>query len=113
MIRNYELIFIIAPGLATEIQDQVIEKISNIITTNNGKIQSADRMGLKRLSYDIKGKNEGFYVVIKFEGEKEMVSELDRVLKIQEEILKHIILNNENIEKKEKIKAKAKSKAKA
>lgn len=69
-----------------------IEKFSKIVTDNGGIIDKEDRWGKKRLAYEIKGCMDGFYCLFDISAESTCADELDRVMKITDEILKHMIV---------------------
>ncbi len=99
-MRNYEVIFIIR-SLEEEATNAVIEKFSKLITANGGKITKEDRWGKRRLAYEIKKEAEGFYVLFYVTCEPECVAECDRVMKITDEILKHMIVRSDEKEAEE------------
>jgi small subunit ribosomal protein S6 len=90
-VRDYEVVFIVKP-LEEEQTEAVIGKFENLITTSGGTVNKLDRWGKRRLAYEIKDLWEGFYCLILFSGEAAVVSELDRVLKITDDILRHMII---------------------
>ena len=96
-MRNYEVVFIIKP-LEEEAINAVVEKFSKLITANGGKIDKEDRWGKKRLAYEIKDEIEGYYVLFYVTCEPVCVDECDRVMKITDEILKHMIVRSDEKE---------------
>lgn len=94
-MRAYELMYIINPGLGEEKTEAVIEKVKGIIEKNNGEVDKIDKWGNKKLAYEIKDFREGYYVLVYFKGEPGLTEELDRLLKITDEILKHMIIRIE------------------
>ena len=90
-MRKYEIIFIVK-SLEEEATNGVIEKFEKLIAANGGKIDKEDRWGKKRLAYEIKKESEGFYVIFYVTCEPACVNECDRVMKITDEILKHMIV---------------------
>lgn len=90
-MRKYEIIFIVR-SLEEETTNGVIEKFEKLIAANGGKIDKEDRWGKKRLAYEIKKESEGFYVIFYVTCEPACVNECDRVMKITDEILKHMIV---------------------
>ncbi len=90
-MRKYEVIFIVRP-MEEEQTNAVIEKFSKIITDNNGTIDKEDRWGKKRLAYEIKGCMDGYYCLLNISAEPACTDEIDRVMKITDEILKHMII---------------------
>lgn len=96
-MRKYEIIFIVK-SLEEEATNNVIEKFAKLIATNGGKIDKEDRWGKKRLAYEIKKEAEGFYVIFYVTCEPACVNECDRVMKITDEILKHMIVRTDEKE---------------
>lgn len=93
-MRKYEVIFIVKP-MEEEATNAVVEKFTKLITANGGTIEKEDRWGKKRLAYEIKDCTEGYYVLLNVECEPECVTETDRVMKITDELLKHMIVKAE------------------
>ena len=93
-MRKYEVIFIVKP-LEEEATNAVIEKFSKLITDNGGTIDKEDRWGKKRLAYEIKDCTDGFYSLLNVTCEPACVDEVDRVMKINDEILKHMIVKTD------------------
>ena len=96
-MRKYEIVFIVR-SLEEEATNSVIEKFEKLIAANGGKIDSEDRWGKKRLAYEIKKEAEGFYVIFYVTCEPACVNECDRVMKITDEILKHMIVRSDGKE---------------
>lgn len=94
-MRNYELMYIVKPDLDEEKTAAVIEKFSALITNNAGEITSVDKWGKRRLAYEIRDYREGIYILVNFKGEAGTAQELDRVMKISDEILRFMILSKE------------------
>ena len=96
-MRKYEIIFIVKP-LEEEATNAIIEKFSKLIVANGGTIDKEDRWGKKRLAYEIKKEAEGFYVLFYVTCEPACVDECDRVMKITDDILKHMIVRSDEKE---------------
>lgn len=96
-MRKYEIVFIVRL-LEEEATNGVIEKFAKLIAANGGKIDKEDRWGKKRLAYEIKKETEGFYVIFYVTCEPACVNECDRVMKITDEILKHMIVRSDEKE---------------
>jgi len=92
-MRNYELMYIIRPDVEQETVQAVVEKFQGIIA-NGGEIVKHDIMGKRRLAYEINKHREGTYVLVQFTAEPAVVSELERVLKISDEIIRHIVVRD-------------------
>ncbi len=93
-MRKYEVIFVVKP-LDEEPINGVVAKFENIITTNGGNIDKIDRWGKKRLAYEIKDNTDGYYCLFYITAEPAVINEVDRVMKITDEILKHMIIKDE------------------
>jgi small subunit ribosomal protein S6 len=102
--RKYELGFIIIPDEA--IVPNVIEKVKGIIKEYGGSVISESEMGRRKLAYPIKKNRvkylEGIYRFIVFEGTHSTVQNLDRLLKIDDNIIRYIILRVVERKKKER-----------
>jgi len=88
--RDYELGFILTPEVNEE-QTRTIERIEQIATNYGGQIMRVNQWGRRRLAYPIQHHRDGFYVFIDMVLTPETVSELDRTLKVSEEVLRHLI----------------------
>ena len=93
-MNKYESVIIINPNLEAEAIKGLIEKFSNLIN-NNGKVDSVEEIGKKKLAYEIKKNKEGYYIIIKFEAKPEVITELERVYRIADEVIKFIVVKEE------------------
>ena len=91
-MRTYELLSIIKPNIDSEEFDKIVEKIEETITTLEGKVLSTDKMGRKKLSYDIKDFRDGYFVVHNFELAPNQVEKFNRQLRLNENILRIMLL---------------------
>ena len=93
-MNKYESVIIINPNLEAESIKALIEKFSNLIN-NNGKVDSVEEVGKKKLAYEIKKNKEGYYIVLHFEAKPELIAELERVYRITDEVIKFIVIKEE------------------
>lgn len=93
-MNKYESVVIINPNLEVESIKALIAKFSDLINSN-GTVSSVEELGKRRLAYEIKKLNEGYYVVIKFEAKPELIAELERVYRITDEVMKFIVVKEE------------------
>ena len=91
---NYEVMFIINPALEDEKKDAAVERVKEVIAAD-GEVGKVDVWGMRKLAYPIEKKNEGYYVVIEFKASPELPKELDRRLRISDDVMRHIIINKE------------------
>jgi len=94
MMNKYESVIIINPNLEAESIKAFINKISDLINSD-GKVASVEDMGKRKLAYEIKKQKEGFYTVIKFEANPELITELERTYRIADEVIKFIVVKEE------------------
>lgn len=71
-----------------------LEKIKNYF--NNCEIIKIEELGLKRLAYEIKNNKQGFYVLVEFKSESDEIREIERLYRIDDEILKFIVVRIDN-----------------
>jgi len=93
-VRAYEVMYIIKPG-EDEAIDGVVAKFEKLLTDNGATIDKTDRWGKKALAYQIQDMSEGYYVLVTFKAEPAAVKELDRVMKITDELLRHMIIRKD------------------
>jgi len=89
--RDYELGFILQPEVNEEQTRSLVERIEQIVTTYGGQVVRVNQWGRRRLAYPIEHNRDGFYMFIDMILTPETVSELDRTLKVSEEVLRHLI----------------------
>lgn len=91
-MRKYETVFILDPGLDDAARDKEVKKVEELIENHKGVIIQTDRWGLRKLCYRIRKKNEGYYVLIRFESPESITRELDRNYKLNENCLRFLIV---------------------
>jgi small subunit ribosomal protein S6 len=96
-MRRYETIFISDPDLSETDRGQLFEKTKKLIPDYNGMLVVFDEWGTKKLAYDIKKKNRGYYVLIDYCGNGDLVDEMERSFRIDDRVLKFmtIVLDKE------------------
>ncbi|MCQ2550930.1 MAG: 30S ribosomal protein S6, partial [Clostridia bacterium] len=93
-MTKYEVMFIIDPTLEDATKQATIETVKEVIAAD-GEVGEVKEMGMRRLAYPILKKDEGYYVVVEFMGNPSLPRELDRRLKISDNVMRHIIINQE------------------
>lgn len=91
----YESVFIIRPDLDDEAVGSTCDRIAGVITANEGVVIALEKVGHRRLSYEVKGFNDGFYVVLNYEGQAAATNELERFFKISDNIIRYLIVKRE------------------
>ena len=90
-MTKYEMLYIIDSSITDEAREAVIAKFAEIITANEGKVESIDKWGVKKLAYPINYKNEGFYVLMTFEAQPSLIAEIERVANITIEVMRRLV----------------------
>lgn len=93
-MKNYEVMFIIDPTLEDDAKAATIETVKGIIAAD-GVVDKEDVWGMRKLAYPIQKKNEGYYVVIEFKANHTLPKELDRRMRISDNIIRHLIINKD------------------
>jgi len=83
---------ILEPALETDALDALIAKFSDVAVKNGGKIENVNKWGKRRLAHQIGQNTDGFYAVFDLLGENQTISELDRILKITDGVIRHMII---------------------
>ena len=91
---NYELLLIINPTIDDTEKEATVETVKGIIETD-GQVSEVDIWGMKKLAYPIKKHLEGYYAIVNFAASPELPKELDRRLKISDNIIRHLIINKD------------------
>lgn len=95
-MRAYEILMVFKPDLAEEAILEMKERLQKLIASFGGEfVKEADGWGKRRLAYSIEDYLEGIYVLWYFNGQPETVDELDRIIKISDRIMRHIIIRKE------------------
>lgn len=93
-MTNYELMFIINPTLEDSKKEATVEMVKEIITAD-GEVEKVDLWGMRKLAYPIEKLNDGYYVVVDFKASTELPKELDRRLRISDNVMRHMIVNKD------------------
>ncbi|RJQ50970.1 MAG: 30S ribosomal protein S6 [Actinobacteria bacterium] len=101
-MHPYETMFIIDPTLDDETIEATIARFEDLIKKHKGKITKVDRWGKRRLSYEIRGHEEGYYVLISFTADADAVAELNRVLHITDPVIRSMITRADELVAAEK-----------
>ena len=90
-MRKYETIFILNPSFEEEAVKATIEKFKGVIENGGGTVENVDFWGKRKLAYEIAKVNEGYYTLINFTANTELPRELDRIFRITDVVIRHII----------------------
>ena len=93
-MNKYESVIIVNPNIDEAGLKALEEKFTGLINAN-GKVESAQNMGKKRLDYEIKKFKEGTYMLFNFEANPDSIAELERVYRITDDIIKFIVVRKD------------------
>lgn len=101
--RQYELIYVIAPDVDDAGVAELHARVEEIVTAGGGTIDKTDNWGRRRLAYEIDRHKEGTYVLELFTGSGAIVAELDRRLKVTDNVLRYLVVRvDEDLRKAER-----------
>jgi small subunit ribosomal protein S6 len=100
MNRVYELMFIVRPDMTEEDLDKLISTLSAVVPTSGGTVQRVDKMGKRRLAYVVKRFHEGIYVLMVVEGGGAVMHELERRLRVTEQVIKFLTVRVDEEQKR-------------
>jgi small subunit ribosomal protein S6 len=89
-MQYYEVMFIIRPDLEDEAVQAVAAKMSEVVQTAGGSDLKMELLGKKRLAYEVRKFNEGYYVLLNFAGEAAVSVELERIMKISDSVIRFL-----------------------
>lgn len=95
-MRDYELAFIVEPNTDDEGVTSVVEKVSQFVQTGDGTVTSVDVWGRRKLAYPINNHREGTYVLMQTKMLPSLLIDLERNLKLSEEIIRYLLVKIEN-----------------
>ncbi len=94
-MKNYELVVIFDPSLEEEAIDKELSKITSLLEKEKCKVSDIDKWGVRKLTYSIKKQENGYYIIVHFNGKSSVISELDRINKINDKVLRHIVVKSD------------------
>jgi small subunit ribosomal protein S6 len=100
MNRTYELMFIVRPDMADEDLEKLLSTLESTVTSAAGSIKSIDRMGKRRLAYVVRKFREGIYILLTIEGAGTVVHELERRLRVTEQVIKFLTVRIDEEQKR-------------
>jgi small subunit ribosomal protein S6 len=94
-MRKYEAMYIIRPNIDEESKKAVVDRFNQILTDNGAEISESKDWGKRRLAYEIEDFRDGYYQIVNFVSEPAAVAEFDRLAKISEDIIRHLVIKEE------------------
>ena len=96
--RNYEMMFVVGADLGEEQLDALLQRIQRYLETAQAEVLNTKSWGLRRLAYTLKGQREGRYYLAQFAAPTQTVNDLDRSMRLIEEVLRHIIVQVDKVD---------------
>ena len=100
MNRTYEIMFIVRPDVEEADLDKLIEGFSENVTDGGGEVKSVEKMGRRRLAYTVRKFNDGFYVLLIVAAQGSLITEIERRLRVSEQVIKFITVRMDEEEKR-------------
>ncbi len=100
MNRSYEIMFIVRPDIEEAEIDKIIETFSGYVTNGGGTVKQTEKMGRRRLAYTVRKFNDGFYVLLIVDAPASLVAEIERRLRVSEQVIKFITVRTDEEEKR-------------
>lgn len=95
-MRDYEIVYIFHPSLDEEGVNQKLERFHGLLTGDRGgSVSAVDHWGKRQMAYPIEDQTSGYYVVSHFAAPAEALPEFERILKLDEELLRYLVVINE------------------
>jgi small subunit ribosomal protein S6 len=91
-LRTYELIYIVTPEATEELIASIHEQVEQTTQRMGGSLSKTENWGRRKLAYEIKRQKEGVYVLEVIEGTGELMKELDRRLKVVDQVIRHLVV---------------------
>ncbi len=100
MQRIYEVMFVVRPDLTEEDQEKLLSTLETQIGNAGGTIKSVDKWGKRRLAYEVRNFTDGMYFLITLEGEGALIKEVERRLRVTEQVIKFITVRVDEEQKR-------------
>jgi small subunit ribosomal protein S6 len=96
MMKKYEVMYIIRPNIEDEAKKALVERFNNVLSDNGAELNESKEWGKRRLAYEINDFRDGYYMLLQVNSEAAAVQEFDRLAKISEDIIRHIVIKKED-----------------
>ena len=91
-MKAYELLFFVAPSIDEDTRANVMDRIQGAVAAAEGTVDNVDNWGKRKLAYEINGLTDGDYTLVDFHANPAGIAELDRVLRINDAVVRHMIV---------------------
>ena len=94
-MRNYEIMFIVNPNATEEEIDKINGQIETVVTNGGGKVEKLEKMGKRRLAYEVNKQREGHYVLFVLTANGDIIKECERRLRVIDAVMKYITVRTD------------------
>lgn len=95
-MKAYELLYIIRPDLDEEATTVLVDRLSGLVASNGGDNVTVEKWGKRRLAYEIQDYKEGQYILMNYEGEGRTSQEIERVMKISDDVIRFLTVRKDD-----------------
>ena len=92
MTKNYELTVMVDSQIPDEGVEEAIKRYEDMIAGQGGEVVNIDRWGARKLAYEVRKQQQAIYAIYQFRGDAKILSELDRSCKLDESVLRHMVV---------------------
>jgi len=96
-MKRYEIMYIVRPNLEEDARNTLINDINQIFSKFESQEPKVDEWGMRDLAYEINDFKKGYYVVIDVVASTDAITEVNRVIKIKEDVIRHIVIARDEI----------------
>ena len=94
-MKRYEIMYIVRPNLEEEARNNLINSINEIFVKFESETPKVDEWGMRDLAYEINDFKKGYYVVLDVNASVDAINEVDRVIKLKEDVIRHIVISRD------------------
>ena len=98
--RSYEIMFIVRPDVEEAEIDKIVETFTGYITQGGGAVKQTEKMGRRRLAYTVRKFNDGFYILLIVDAPASLIHEIERRLRVSEQVIKFITVRTDEEDKR-------------
>ena len=100
MLRKYEVMYILRPDIVEEDIEKLTASLEATVNKGEGKVLTTDKMGMRKLAYAVRKFNDGLYMLMTLEADGVLIAELERRLRVTEQVIKFITVRMDEEEKR-------------
>jgi small subunit ribosomal protein S6 len=102
-VRKYECVFILRADLPESEMQKRVDRVGELVTEHGGTMTHQDHWGVRKLAYEIAKQNKGDYMLLRFEAKPEVAGPLDRYLRQDDRVLRHLVVQDEEWEERNRV----------